>query len=111
MYLIVDLVFRRGAPWHKLREEDFDGVHFDGMSTVLVQMIRSLMRTDPTKRLTMEQVCGGSIVSRAREWMDAKRAEAIENGLSVMLGSPLAEEKEGFVREILGVEEGMDLGD
>ncbi|PVG02484.1 kinase-like protein [Serendipita vermifera] len=100
-----------GAPWHKLREEDFDDVHFDGMSGVLVHMIRSLMRTDPTKRLTMEQVCGGSIVSRAREWMNAKRAEAVERGQSVMLGSPLAEEKEGFVREILGVEGNMELGD
>lgn len=94
-----------------MRKEDFSDVQFEGTSAVLVQFIRDLMRTDPGKRLTVEQVCGGSVVGRARDWMNSKRAEAAKEGRSVILGSALAEEEKGFVREILGIHDGMDTSD
>ncbi|KAG8785435.1 hypothetical protein FRC15_001348 [Serendipita sp. 397] len=99
-----------GTPWHKLRHEDFDDVNLEGTSAVLVRLIRGLMRTDPTKRLTIDQVCGASIVGRARTWMNAKRAEAKRGGRSAIFGSPLAEEGAGFVKDVLRVEDGMKLG-
>jgi mitosis inhibitor protein kinase SWE1 len=102
---------RRGSPWHKLRKEDFSDVQFEGTSRVLVQFIRDLMRTDPAKRLTIEQVCSGSVVGRARDWMNSKRAEAAKEGRSVILGSALAEEERGFVQRVLGIREGMDTTD
>ncbi|KAG8834703.1 hypothetical protein FRC17_007609 [Serendipita sp. 399] len=99
-----------GTPWHKLRQENFDDVNLDGTSAVLVRFIRGLMRTDPTKRLTIDQVCGASIVGRARTWMNAKRAEAKRAGRSAIFGSPLAEEEAGFVKKVLRVEDGNGSG-
>ena len=101
--------YHRGAPWHALRQEEFSDVHFAGLSGALVVMIRNLMRTDPTKRVTVQSVCNDRVVGRARAWMAQRREEAIKDGLGVILGSPLAEEREGFVWEVLGVEHRMEL--
>jgi mitosis inhibitor protein kinase SWE1 len=100
----------RGPPWHKLRQENFDA-YFDGLSGALAQLIRDLMRTDPTKRLTIDQVCSNAIVGRARGWMNAKRAKAGKEGRTAILGSALAQEKEGFLKDVLGVDDEMDLSD
>lgn len=98
----------RGPPWHKLRKENFEDVELDGTSGVLSQLIKDLMRSDPGGRPTVEKVCAGPVVTRARAWMAAKRKEAARDGRSLMLGSPLAKEEEGFVWRVLGVD-GMDL--
>lgn len=81
------------------------------MSGALQQLIRQLMRTEPSKRLTIDQVCSKAIVGRARSWMNAKRAKAAKEGRSAILGSALAQEKEGFLKEVLGVEDEMDIGE
>lgn len=99
----------RGPPWHKLRQEEFSDVHFAGLSGALVKMIRNLMRTDPGRRVTVQTVCNDPVVCRARAWMTKRREEAIRDGLPIILGSPLAEERDGFVRDILGVEQRMEL--
>jgi mitosis inhibitor protein kinase SWE1 len=72
-------------------------------------MIRNLMRTDPGKRVTVQNVCEEPVVCRARAWMAKKRAEASKEGLAIILGSPLAEERDGFIRDVLGVEHRMEL--
>lgn len=69
------------------------------------------MRTDPGKRVAMDRVCDNAIVGRAREWMNAKRAKAATEGRSAILGSALAEEEEGFLIDVLGVDDEMDLGE
>ncbi len=69
-----------------------------------MQLIRGMMRTEPGKRLTVDQVCRGIIVGRARTWMNTKRSEAAREGRPAILGSPLAEERAGFVKHILGVD-------
>lgn len=93
-----------GTPWQRLRQEDFDDAHFEGLSARLVQLIRGMMRTEPGKRLMVDQVCRDVIVGRARAWMNTKRAEAAREGRPAILGSPLAEERAGFVKHILGVD-------
>jgi mitosis inhibitor protein kinase SWE1 len=81
------------------------------MSGALQQLIRQLMRTDPNRRLNIEQVCSNTIVGRARRCMNAKRAKAAKEGRSAILGSALAQEKEGFLKDVLGVSDEMDLSD
>jgi mitosis inhibitor protein kinase SWE1 len=79
------------------------------MSGALQQLIRQLMRTDPNKRLNIDQVWSNTIVGRARRWMNAKRAKAAKEGRSAILGSALAQEGDGFLKDVLGVSDEMDL--
>jgi mitosis inhibitor protein kinase SWE1 len=102
----------RGEPWHRLRQEDFGQVDLDS-SPELLQLIKSMMRTDPVLRLDAHSICAHPIVARARMAMERCYAEAKANGTSVFAASPLASVTESFLEEILGRplldEEAMDL--
>ena len=70
-----------------------------------------MMRTEPSRRLTVHQVYAHAVVSRARRNMEEAHRRAKKQGQSVFAASPLASVPEGFLEEILGGrEEGaMDL--
>lgn len=103
----------RGTPWHKLRNENFEDVQeeLESTSAALLELIRGLMRTDPGARLNMEDVFNSAVVGRAREWMETRRVEALREGRSVMLASPLAKEEGGFIQTVLGVDAGLGLSE
>lgn len=104
-------LFCRGDDWHRLREDDFSAVDFGAgdssdahpRSTELVELIKLTMRSNPDKRLTVEQVYAHPVVQRAREAMTRKLAELTANNVPVFGASPLGGEPDGFVEEILQI--------
>jgi mitosis inhibitor protein kinase SWE1 len=91
----------RGEPWHRLRQEDFGQVDLDS-SPELLQLIQSMMRTDPVLRLDTHSICAHPIVTRARIAMERCYADAKANRTSVFAASPLAGVTESFLEDILG---------
>jgi len=77
-------------------------VDLEADSPELVELIQSVMRTDPSKRLTMAQVCAHPVVRRAREKMEMLHDELRREGRSTWGASPLASVGSGFLDEILG---------
>ncbi|KAF9222710.1 hypothetical protein BS17DRAFT_708453 [Gyrodon lividus] len=90
----------QGDSWHRLRQEDFSQVDLDG-SPELFDLIKSMMRTDPAKRVDIQGVWGHPVVQRACSVM--KRTEAVANatGSSLFAASPLAGVSDTFLAEIL----------
>ena len=74
----------------------------DADSPELVELVQNMMRTDPSKRLTMGQVCGHPVVRRAREKMEMEYESLKRAGRSTWGASPLASVGSGFLEEILG---------
>jgi hypothetical protein len=64
-----------------------DGEVIPEVSTLLVDVIKGMMRSDPTERMTLEELELGSVMRRMK---------------GVGFGAALKEEKEGFLRLILG---------
>jgi len=91
----------RGESWHRLRQEDFSQVDWQG-SDELLELIKQMMRTEPSMRLTVHQVCSHAVVARAREIMEDAYKIAQEKGTSVFAASSLARGPAGFLEEILG---------
>ncbi|KAG6833559.1 hypothetical protein H0H87_005210 [Tephrocybe sp. NHM501043] len=92
----------QGEAWQRLRREDFSEVDLDGNSTELVDMIRQMMRTKPSERMSIEDVCGHAVVCRARERMECMYFAAKRDGTSLFAASPLGSVHAGFLDEILG---------
>lgn len=104
-----DGFFCRGDGWHRLRQEDFSQMDLDG-SPELFALIKSMMRTDPARRLDVQAICDHAVVSRARAAMERTYDEAKRDGTSVFAASPLAGVSNTFLEEILGRDcEDMDL--
>ena len=111
--LIVSVV-DRGDAWQRLRREDFSQVDLND-SPELLDLIRRMMRTDPSHRISVHAICLHPIVSRARMKMDEVYEAARATGANVFAASPLASVPSGFLEEILGRptvedEDAMDLG-
>jgi mitosis inhibitor protein kinase SWE1 len=104
----------RGEPWHRLRREDFGQVELDD-SPELLSLIKSMMKTDPILRINVHGICAHPVVSRTRSAMERKYAEALAEGTSVFVASPLSGVPDSFLEEILGRqdadENAMDLSD
>lgn len=99
----------QGDGWHRLRQEDFSQMDLDG-SPELFALIKSMMRTDPARRVNVQAVCEHAVVSRARATMERTYEEAKRNGTSLFAASPLAGVSNTFLAEILGRDcDDMDL--
>jgi len=98
------LVPDQGEAWHRLRNEDFSQVDLEHHSSMLVDLIRQMMRTDPTQRLTSAEVESYSPVGRARSRMEVLRLELSAQGRNSWGASPLASVPPGFLEEVLGVD-------
>ncbi|KAG5648561.1 hypothetical protein DXG03_003172 [Asterophora parasitica] len=100
----------QGEAWHRLRREDFAQIDLDE-SPELLDMIRQMMRTEPSMRMSIHAVCDHPIVSRARTFMERVYLEAKRDGTSVFAASPLSSVHPGFLEEILerGENGAMDI--
>ncbi|KAF8633350.1 hypothetical protein AX17_004522 [Amanita inopinata Kibby_2008] len=99
----------QGEAWHRLRQEDFSQVDLDD-SPELLGLIRQLMRTDPSQRVSAQAVFDHPTVSRARIIMERTYDLAMKNGTSVFAASPLASVPDGFLAEILDRPIELDFG-
>jgi len=103
----------QGEPWHRLRQEDFGQVDLDE-SPELLELIKSMMRTNPVLRVNIHDIRAHPVVWRTRVAMERMQIEAKANESSVFVASPLAGVPDGFLEEILGRripdEEVMDTG-
>ncbi|KAH7920791.1 hypothetical protein BV22DRAFT_1073421 [Leucogyrophana mollusca] len=91
----------QGDGWHRLRQEDFSQVDLDG-SPELFDLIKSMMRMDPARRVTIQAICAHPIISRAQTAMERTYTEAKTSGTPLFAASPLASVKDTFLEEILG---------
>ncbi|KAG1857270.1 hypothetical protein C8R48DRAFT_607423, partial [Suillus tomentosus] len=99
----------RGDGWHRLRQENFSQMDLDG-SPELFALIKSMMRTDPARRVDVHGVCAHTVVSRACAAMERTYEEAKRDGTSMFAASPLAGVSNTFLEEILGRDyDDMDL--
>lgn len=90
-------VFGRGEAWHNLRKDNFEQVELDDCPELL-ELIKSMMRSNPVNRLDAHQIRSNAVVSRARDAMEhARRA-----GGPAFDGSPLASVPDSFLGNILG---------
>jgi len=94
----------QGEAWHRLRNEDFSQVDLEHHSQALVDLIRQMMRTDPTQRLTSAEVESYPPVGRARAQMEDLRLELSAQGKNIWGASPLASVPPGFLEEVLGTD-------
>jgi len=90
-------VFGRGEAWHNLRQDNFEQVELDDRPELL-ELIKSMMRSNPTNRLDAHQVRSHVVVSRTRDAMESARRA----GGPAFGGSPLASVPDSFLRTILG---------
>ena len=74
---------------------DLDG------SPELFALIKSMMRTDPARRVDVQAVCGHPVVSRAGVAMERRYEQAKREGTSLFAASPLAGVANTFLEEIL----------
>lgn len=91
----------QGEAWHRLRREDFSQVDLDE-SPELLDMIRQMMHTEPSLRMSIHAVCVHPVVARARAIMERMYITAKRDGTSVFAASPLGSVHKGFLEEILG---------
>ncbi|GLB37561.1 putative protein tyrosine kinase [Lyophyllum shimeji] len=91
----------QGEAWHRLRREDFSQVDLD-QSPELLDMIRQMMRTEPSLRMSIHAVWAHPVVSRARAIMERMYIAAKRDGTSLFAASPLGSVHKGFLEEILG---------
>lgn len=89
-------VFGRGEAWHKLRQDNFEQVELDDCPE-LFELIKRMMRANPTYRLDAHEIRSHAVVSRARDEMEKARL----GGGSAFDGSPLASVPDSFLGAIL----------
>ena len=98
-------VFGRGEAWHNLRQDNFEQVELDDCPELL-ELIKSMMRSNSTNRLDIHQIRSHAVVSRARDAMENARSV----GGPVFGGSPLASVPDSLLGGILG-RGGKDYGE
>ena len=90
-------VFGRGEAWHNLRQDNFVQVELDDCPELL-ELIKSMMQSNPAYRADAHQIQSHPVVSRARDAMKTARRAG---GLAFD-GSPLASVPDSFLATILG---------
>lgn len=90
-------VFVRGDAWHKLRQDNFEQVELDDRPELL-ELIKTMMWSNPANRLDVHQIRSHVVVSRARDAMESARRV----GGPSFGGSPLASVPDSFLGSILG---------
>lgn len=98
----------RGEAWHRLRREDFSQVDL-GNSPELLDLIKHMMRSDPSLRMSVQAICDHPVVSRARLIMERVYTAAKRDGSSIFAASPLASVHGSFLEDILDDGTCMDL--
>ena len=88
--------FGRGEAWHNLRQDNFEQVELDDCPELL-ELIKSMMRSNPTNRLDVHQIRSHLVVSRARDAM-----ESAGRAGRPAFRSPLASVPDSFLGSILG---------
>ncbi|KAF8555319.1 hypothetical protein OG21DRAFT_1521869 [Imleria badia] len=91
----------QGDGWHRLRQEDFSQVDLDS-SPELFDLIKSMMRTDPSERVDIQTVHSHRVIRRVRSAMERIHSAAKATGSSLFAASPLASVPDDFLGEILG---------
>ncbi|KAF8441622.1 hypothetical protein L210DRAFT_3399167 [Boletus edulis BED1] len=91
----------QGDRWHRLRQEDFGQVDLE-RSPELFDLIKSMMRTDPSERVIIQTVHSHHVIRRARLAMERMYSEAKTTDSSLFGASPLASVSGTFLEEILG---------
>lgn len=91
----------QGESWHRLRHDDFAQVDFISLSPKLINLLKGMLRSEPSLRFNASQVARHSVVRNAREHMDQMR---ITSG-ATFAASPLAGVSEGWLEDILGLED------
>ena len=89
---------RRGDAWHRIRHENFSQIDLSDLSTELVELLKSMLRTDPTLRVDVEHIYTHPVIMRARVSMELARETL---GASFQ-SSALAGAPEGWLESILG---------
>lgn len=92
------MVLYRGEAWHRIRHEDFAQVDLTGLSTELVQLLKSMLRSDPALRVDAGLVSAHPVITRARSSMNDKRREVGP----IFEASALAGAPSGWLEFILG---------
>ena len=95
--ILMVAVFGRGEAWHNLRQDNFTQVELDDCPELL-DLIKSMMRSNPADRLDVHQIRSHAVVSRARGAMVTAR----RGGGPASNGSPLASVPDSFLATILG---------
>lgn len=95
MYL---MILCRGEAWHRIRHEDFAQVDLTDLSTELVELLKSTLRSDPALRADAGLVNAHPVITRARLSMDEKRREVG----AVFEASALAGAPPGWLDFVIG---------
>jgi mitosis inhibitor protein kinase SWE1 len=98
-------VFGRGEAWHNLRQDNFEQVELDDCPELL-ELIKSMMWSNPTDRWDIHRIRSHDVVSRARDAMESARSAAGP----AFGGSPLASGPDSFLGAIHG-RGGKDYGE
>lgn len=120
----------RGEPWHRLRSQDFSDIDLSGLSSTLLDLIFSLLSSNPSDRPAIEAVWAHDVVRRTRSVMrrnitaasrgrsstgvDGDSGTAGENDnqddkVALYRASAFGSEPPTFLAEILGEPELMDV--
>jgi len=90
-------LFGRGEAWHNLRQDNFEQVELNDCPELL-ELIKSMMWSNPTDRWDVHQIRSHIVVSRARDAMESARMM----GGPAFGGSPFASVPDSFLGTILG---------
>lgn len=71
-------------------------------SPELLDLIKSMMRTDPAQRVDIQTVHSHPVIRRVRSAMERMYSEAKAAGSSLFVASPLAGVPDTFLKDILG---------
>lgn len=96
----------QGEAWHNLRQDNFEQVEL-GDCPELLELIKSMMRSNPMNRFDAHRIRSHAVVSRVRDAMEkARYADGPAFG-----GSPLASVPDSFLATVLArdYDEPMDL--
>ncbi|KAI0344770.1 hypothetical protein BDW22DRAFT_1427444 [Trametopsis cervina] len=88
----------QGDAWHRIRHEDFTQVDMSVLSTELVELIKSMLRTDPSLRVDAGTAYIHPVIMRARVSMELAR----ETLGATFQASALAGAPPGWLESILG---------
>lgn len=94
----------QGESWHRLRHDDFAQVDFTSLSPELIRLLKNMLRSEPSLRLTASQVADHPVVCLARDHMQQTR---VASG-ATFAASPLASVPEGWLEDVLGLHMGED---
>ncbi|TCD61231.1 hypothetical protein EIP91_008766 [Steccherinum ochraceum] len=90
----------QGEAWHRLRHDDFAQVDFSGLSFNLIRLLKGMLRSEPSQRLSASDISNHPVVCIARDHMDQTR---VISG-PTFAASPLASVPEGWMEDVLGLQ-------